>query len=466
MNYDIAYIVSHGFAARMVTQTNLLGKLVKRGNKVALISPDKNDPNLKDYCQQHGVSLYEFNESGKLSNQHYIFKRKYYLEDLRSNPALWEKHIYATRYNRSMNPFTHIWPRYYGFVYWLRKEYPSIKERFQRNEKKYLQSEKAKQLIEYINPEKLVSTYPVNFNEATLLHYGNQSETTETWIHLLSWDNITCKGHFPELASKYIAWGPIMKQELQEYYGISEDRILECGVPHFDVHVEAKKHPNYKDYLISMGLDPEISYLFFAMSSPRFAPKEIEIVEWLAKKVSKQEFKHPLQLIVRPHPQNVQGHMADQSWLPRLKRLNQLPSVAIDYPEMAKSKLNWSMNKTDMERLAQLITGSSIVLNSGSTICIDALMHNKPVILTSFDAEHKLPYWKSARRLLSYTHLNKIVELGGVEVVKSFQLLENMIVELVQNPLLSYDRRKFTLSKQSMDNGSLSTDAVTAILSK
>ena len=46
---DIAYIVSHGFAARMVTQTDLLGLLVKEGKKVALICPDKNDENLKTY---------------------------------------------------------------------------------------------------------------------------------------------------------------------------------------------------------------------------------------------------------------------------------------------------------------------------------------------------------------------------------------------------------------------------------
>ena len=45
--FDIVYIVSHGFASRMVTQTNLLGKLVQAGKSVALISPDKEDIVLK-----------------------------------------------------------------------------------------------------------------------------------------------------------------------------------------------------------------------------------------------------------------------------------------------------------------------------------------------------------------------------------------------------------------------------------
>jgi hypothetical protein len=53
---DIAYIVSHGFAARMVTQTNLLGLLVKEGKKVALICPDKNDENLKNTVKKKALN--------------------------------------------------------------------------------------------------------------------------------------------------------------------------------------------------------------------------------------------------------------------------------------------------------------------------------------------------------------------------------------------------------------------------
>ena len=60
LKVDIAYIISHGFAARMVMQTNLLGRLVERGLKVALIAPDQDDENLKKYCSDNKIELHEF----------------------------------------------------------------------------------------------------------------------------------------------------------------------------------------------------------------------------------------------------------------------------------------------------------------------------------------------------------------------------------------------------------------------
>src|SRR5690606_23911586 len=146
--------------------------------------------------------------------------------------------------------------------------------RFKGNEKANLKSVEAENLINWLNPKKLVSTYPVNYNEAVLLHYGNTHPNVQTWIHLLSWDNITCKGRFPETADKYIAWGNVMKAELMEYYGVSAENIHVCGVPHFDVHVNVRFTNRFRAFLQDISLNPQLPYLFFAMSSPRFAPHE------------------------------------------------------------------------------------------------------------------------------------------------------------------------------------------------
>jgi len=52
---DICYIVSHGFAARMVLQTGLLKRLRAEGKSVALVTPDANDENLKLACESEGI---------------------------------------------------------------------------------------------------------------------------------------------------------------------------------------------------------------------------------------------------------------------------------------------------------------------------------------------------------------------------------------------------------------------------
>ena len=47
---DVCYLISHGFASRMIFQTGLLERLVEQGKKVAVIAPDREDPNLVEYC--------------------------------------------------------------------------------------------------------------------------------------------------------------------------------------------------------------------------------------------------------------------------------------------------------------------------------------------------------------------------------------------------------------------------------
>ncbi|MEM9918095.1 MAG: hypothetical protein AAF990_08365 [Bacteroidota bacterium] len=459
MKTDIAYIVSHGFAARMIIQTNLLGLLVADGKKkVALIAPDEEDDNLRTYCEKHGVDLYEFNPASNFWTSQYMEARKYFLEDIRKNPALWEKHIYATRFTKGRNPWRHIRPRLLMFFHNLRKWWPGLKDLYKRREEKQLESPEAAQLLEKIDPSVFISTYPVNLSEAMMLKAANE-QGIKTVIHLLSWDNISCKGHFPALADEYIAWGPIMERELMEYYQIPKEKIHAQGVPHFDLHVRSRQAPNPAPYLKELGLDPSRPYLFFGMSSPRFAPKEIDIVEWLAKSVKEDVFGKDIQLIIRPHPQNVQGSMADQSWLPRLKALHS-GRVRVDFPDLVKSKMPWSIRQKDMERLSQLLVGASISYNSGSTLSIDALMCGVPVVLTSFDGDAELSYWASARRLIDYTHLKKLIAIGGVSVVSSYEELTAVSQKYLEQPSFNMANRQKTIEEQCTGNEDFKTPVI------
>lgn len=448
---DVCYIISHGFSMRMVTQTDLLGKLSKKGLNVAVICTDKSEPFLKSYCLNRKIEIFEFNETNKFKNQAYLNKRKYFLEDIHKNPALLEKHKRAVLFNKSKNPLKHIRPRYYFMIYKLIKFLPIIRERFIKNENRNISSKLAGELLNKIKPRKLISMYPVNSLESSLLSAGNKIDSIQTWIHLLSWDNISCKGRFPQLADKYMVWGDIMKEEFIEYYKIDKKSIFKCGVPHFDLYNQISES-KVKDVLDSLGIIESDSVLLYAMSSPRFAPREIEIVEWLADKLNNREFKKECILLVRPHPQNMTKSMGDISWLDRLDKLNRYDKVIVDYPKLNESKLEWSMELEDMKRLVACVKSSSVVINSGSTISIEALLSKKPVILTAFDGDNYLPYWISARRLIDYNHLAKLVSLGGVTVSKNFKEFQNSILDYLKNKDLRLKERNLTINRQIVDS--------------
>jgi len=246
-----------------------------------------------------------------------------------------------------------------------------------------------------------------------------------------------------------------MEKELRERYTVAPQDVYRCGVPHFDRHIRAQE-------ALQTGKATG-RYLLIAMSAPRYGPHEIDIVEWLADRVSKGEYGADISLVVRPHPQNVHGYMADTTWLPRIHALAELPGVSVLYPRMNKdSGMLFSIDEEDMEEFTRALAGAAVVLNSGSTVSLDAMMTDRPVVLTSFDADQELEYWFSARRLKDYTHLADIISYGGIRVTENFTELDAAIRAYLANPGLDATARQRTITEYCLATDGRSTERAIA----
>ncbi len=460
---DIAYIISHGFAARMLLQTNLLGKLLQKGYKVAVITTYKNDLNLINYAKENHIEIMEYNPSSSLWTGEYMRLRKYLFEDIRKNAALWEKHLRDLNTAKQRSSYSTVFKiRIYYFIHLLAIAFPFLRKLFAGFERRSLKDPVADKILQEFDPGLLIATYPVNLTESRLLYAGNKAGRTKTVIHLLSWDNITCKGFFSQLADYYICWGNIMKQEFIEYYKVPEKNIFNTGVPHFDLHKSVTGSFVYKEILKQKGLDPEIPYIFFALGAPYFSPTEIDIAEWLAKKIEAKDFGE-IQLILRPHPQNISSNAADTILVNRLKAMESA-HVVIDWPKMLESNLNWSMQSSDMLEFAQLLEGCSLSINSGSTVSIDSLLHDKPVIQPLFDAGVVLPWWQSVTRVHDYTHCKKLVDLGGVTVTTNFEEFEFELKRYLKDPSYQLEKRENARFQEvGINDGNATVRVVSAI---
>jgi CDP-glycerol glycerophosphotransferase (TagB/SpsB family) len=255
-----------------------------------------------------------------------------------------------------------------------------------------------------------------------------------------------------------------MRDEFVAHYNIPEEHIHTCGVPHFDIHCRPDARRQAATVMAALGIDAGRRCILFAMSSPRFAPNEIDIVEWIAQRVASGVYGDA-QLLVRPHPQNVSGNMADASWLPRLERIAHLANVAVALPKMSRSRLRWAMADQDMYELAAILAGSTVVLNSGSTVSIDALMHGKPVLITAFDGDLKRNYWNSARRLVDYPHLRTLRDLGGVEVSSDYDDCDAALRRMLDSPEVNSERRRRAMLAECYSDDGHSTDRVVQTLS-
>lgn len=436
---DIAFLISHGFTSRGLFQTDLIAKLISNGLNIAVICINKEEQ-LVENCKKYGVELYEYKMPYGRVQYHFDRSRKYFLEEIRKNPVLWEKHIRRTKNEEGRGLKNRIVNQIYYLIYLLFSTFPFLRKGFHKVEQSVLKDEKAYQLLKKIDPSILVATRPSDSSESFLLIAAKNLDIPKVYS-IASWDNISSKGALPVLAEEYITWGPIMSKELQDYYNVTKSQITECGVPHFDIHydiVQKNNNMTIKDYF---GLDPEKPFLFFAMSAPVYSPHEIDIIKWIADRINEGYWGHDLQFVIRPHIQNVKGRIADTTWIQRLKNMKS-EKVAVDFPKDNDSILSWSMHKESMKKLSHLIANSSITMSSGSTVSIEGVIADRPSIITSFDGGFKEKWWNSATRLITFPHLATAVSYDAIKIVRSYDELTTAIKNYIEHPNLDREQRQ------------------------
>ena len=165
---DVCYIVTHGFAARMVLQTGLLAKLRQLGYNVGLIVPDATDENLVQNCKAHQIKLIELRHKSSFLEGQINQIRKYFLENIDANPCLYEKHM-AKVLDEKRSWFKKLQPNLGYQAYLFMRKRPRLKGYFKRFEERIFASKLVERLLKEIKPRLLIATYPVMAPEPQLL---------------------------------------------------------------------------------------------------------------------------------------------------------------------------------------------------------------------------------------------------------------------------------------------------------
>lgn len=454
LNYKIVYLISHGHSARGTFQTGLLEKLITKGFEIIIIAREELKDDLEIKAKSIGAELILYSPpTNILTSQLNIF-RTYIHQDIKKNPSLWEKYLRKSRDKKASLKRRLLNRSYFSLGGVIRRN-KFLSNKYRSFEKKSIQDRKAFDLLKLIKPDMVISTRPMAQQEYFILAAAEKLNIKKVF-YILSWDNITSKGSFPVIADQYLTWGPIMNSELEEYYQVSNDNIYNTGVTHFDIHHQVKINPELKKWIKPLGLDYSKPYIFFTLSSSYYCPDEIDIIEWLANKIELGEYGNDMQLVLRPHMHNFKEGLSDEKWKKRLLTL-QSDKIAIDFPEMNDSVLTWFMKHNDMLKLSNLLNGSIMNINSGSTIALEAALLDKPVILPLFETQ-ELPEWLSVTRLKNYIHLKKLIDLKGVEVVNSIEELDISIKKYVKDPKIGREDRANAVYQECYKNDGEATE--------
>lgn len=436
----IAFLLTDGFAARMMVRSGVASRLIAQGAQVTVISPNADEAYFQQECQAECLCLKKAPKiDGRIALRFRVY-RPYLLDNVMNNPGLKAAHEFGFQNRPGLGFALEIINRTLARS--------SLFRRFSRAfERQANRSKGVKELLREVRPDLLVFPNPFGTEETVYLLHARELAIPVV-CQLLSWDNITAKGTPLLMPDYFISWGPIMTEEMVDFYHFPREKIYECGVPHFDIYSLHDQIVSRNLLLTELNLLPEHPSIFYGMVTRMYCPNELEILTWLADKVSKNGFIKPCSLIIRPHPQLVSGiYSMNNEELAKLKALVG-PRVALDIPPVLSEQLAWDLPKNDMRRLASLLAGCAMCLNASSTLSLDACMLDRPVINIGFDGWETLPYERSARRSLDYIHMAKLLGLGGIRIATSFSELEGHINAYLRDAHLDQEGRMLSAAQE------------------
>ena len=260
---------------------------------------------------------------------------------------------------------------------------------------------------------------------------------TSTFI--FSWDNLASKGRMAADFENYLVWSDFMKNDLLTYYPkIKRDNISVVGTPQFEPYVLKRYAMLKEDFLKEFELDISKKIICFSCGDISTSKNDELYISTIAETIENNIIKNA-QLLVRTSP-------AEDPI--RFKEISEKYSfIKWNYPAWNVSRNEhqeaWSQRVpsiNDVKILRALLDYSDLNVNMLSTMSLDFMLFDKPVINPVFgNADNEL---YNDQRFLKYNHIKTIVDTKASKIVKNKTELVDAINTYLQNPELNAENRK------------------------
>ena len=256
-----------------------------------------------------------------------------------------------------------------------------------------------------------------------------------------SWDNLTSKTFILVRPDKLIVHNPKIKEEAAKYGDFPVENIFISGIPQYDFYLRKDVILPREDFFRNFNLDPQKKLIFFCAPGDIYAPDDEENIDILHRYFKEGKIQHPVNVLISIHPKyNFKTNSFEDKYSPFV-------FVRIGtYPKEALSA--WEFEDKDIVYLINCLYHSDIVINTASTMTIEACILDRPVISIAFDGRQKKKYWLSTRRYCDLEHYSNLIKAGGVRLAKNPEELLFSINQYLENPTLNRKGRERIAKEQ------------------
>lgn len=264
---------------------------------------------------------------------------------------------------------------------------------------------------------------------APLLAAKDLKIPTATFI--FSWDNLP-KGMMVVETDYYFVWSKHMKNELLEYYPyILESQIKIVGTPQFESHFDKSLLQSRAAFCEKYDLDVSKQYLCFSGDDETTSPNDPYYLEDIAQSVEDLNVNenYNLGIIFRKCP--VDSSNRYNKVLEKYKHI--INPINPLWKPMGEHWNTVMPTPQDTKLLVNTIAHCEAVINLGSTMVFDAVVHDKPCAYINYQSEKKNCTTWHIDKIYKYVHFQSMPNKDVVVWLNSKQELKGGIKQLLNN---------------------------------
>ncbi|MES2559936.1 MAG: hypothetical protein V4590_09365 [Bacteroidota bacterium] len=268
----------------------------------------------------------------------------------------------------------------------------------------------------------------------------------KTAAFIFSWDNLASKGRMSGSFSHYLVWSHLMEEELLHFYeSVTPGQISIVGTPQFEPYVLPRYQTPKDIFFQRFHLKQDCKTICFSCGDISTSKNDELYIETIASYINTYYPQGNINFIVRTSPAESPARFF------ALKKA--YPFIVWNFPKWELSREGhqepWSQRiplKEDMQDLRALLEYCDVSINMCSTMSLDFMLFDKPVINPVFGNPQNGLY--NDQRFLKYAHYERVAESGAVIIAQTPEALREALEESLHQPQLRDEQRKALLNIQ------------------
>jgi len=279
---------------------------------------------------------------------------------------------------------------------------------------------------------------------ATLVFWAKKLQIP-TASFIFSWDNLASKGRMASTFDYFLVWSDLMKHELLRFYPYTRVKAISVvGTPQFEPYVLPQFDLVEREFYKTLDLNSEEKIICYSCADASIGSNDPLVIATLAEGIRSGAIDS-CQLLVRTSPAEDEQRFGETK--------TKYPEIKWNHPKWELTREGhpepWSQRVptvADLSMLKAILNYCDLNVNMLSTMSLDFMLFDKPVVNTAFGNGENGLY--NDQRFLQYEHYDNVVKSGAVKIAKNAEELYSAVNAYLRNPSLDLENRRKLIEMQ------------------